>query len=103
MIIDPIDNNRNLGTAISIENLGKFVLASRAFLRNPSKNFFKKPCLLNINTHRIYWHAGAGKDSEDTFDRYEEQKKLLGSEATEIDKKIKKEVDDLWKKQLEKQ
>jgi len=43
VIIDPIDNNRNLGTAISIENLGKFVLASRAFLRNPSKNFFKKP------------------------------------------------------------
>jgi len=43
VIIDPIDDNRNLGTAISIENLGKFVLASRAFLRNPSKNFFKKP------------------------------------------------------------
>ena len=68
-----------------------------------SKNFFKKPCLLNVNTHRIYWHAGAGKDSEDTFDRYEEQKKLLGSEATEIDKRVKKQVDDLWKKQLEKQ
>ena len=68
-----------------------------------SKNLFRKPCLLNINTHRIYWHAGAGKDSEDTFDRYEEQKKLLGSKASEIDKRIKKEVDDLWKKQLEKQ
>ena len=22
---------------------------------------FLKPCLLNINTNRIYWHAGAGK------------------------------------------
>jgi len=43
VIIDPVDNNRNLGTAISIDNLGKFVLASRAFLKKPSKKFFKKP------------------------------------------------------------
>ena len=43
VLIDPIDNNRNLGTAISIDNLGKFVLVSRAFLKNPSKKFFKKP------------------------------------------------------------
>jgi len=31
VIIAPVDNNRNLGTAISIDNLGRFVLASRAF------------------------------------------------------------------------
>ena len=43
VIIDPVDNNRNLGTAISMDNLGKFVLASRVFLKNPSKKFFKKP------------------------------------------------------------
>jgi tRNA nucleotidyltransferase (CCA-adding enzyme) len=43
VIIDPIDNNRNLGTAISIDNLGKFVLASRSFLKKPSKKFFNKP------------------------------------------------------------
>jgi tRNA nucleotidyltransferase (CCA-adding enzyme) len=43
VIIDPIDNNRNLGTAISMDNLGRFVLASRAFLKKPSKKFFKKP------------------------------------------------------------
>ena len=43
VIIDPVDNNRNLGTAISIDNLGKFVLASRIFLKKPSKKFFKKP------------------------------------------------------------
>ena len=72
-------------------------------LINCSKNFFKTPCLLNVNTHRIYWHAGSGKDSEDTFDRYEDEKKFLGQEAIEIDKKIKKEVELLWEKQLEKQ
>jgi len=43
VIIDPVDNNRNLGTAISMDNLGKFVLASRVFLKKPSKKFFKKP------------------------------------------------------------
>jgi len=68
-----------------------------------SKDFFKKPCLLNVKTNIIYWHAGAGKDSEDTFDRYEHEKKLLGKLANEIDEKIKKEIENLWKKQLEKQ
>ena len=67
-----------------------------------SETFFKKPCLLNINTNRIYWHAGAGKDSEDTFDRYEEEKKRLGEDALVIDKKVQKEIKNLWKKQLEK-
>jgi len=42
VIIDPIDSNRNLGAAISVESLGKFVLASREFLKKPSKKFFKK-------------------------------------------------------------
>ena len=48
VLIDPIDYNRNLGTAISIDNLGKFVLASRVFLKNPSKKFFKKPVSKHI-------------------------------------------------------
>jgi tRNA nucleotidyltransferase (CCA-adding enzyme) len=41
IIIDPIDSNRNLGTAISAESVGKFILASRAFLKKPSLSFFK--------------------------------------------------------------
>jgi tRNA nucleotidyltransferase (CCA-adding enzyme) len=52
VIIDPVDNNRNLGTAISMDNLGKFVLASRVFLKKPSKKFFKKPvskCIMKNN------------------------------------------------------
>jgi tRNA nucleotidyltransferase (CCA-adding enzyme) len=40
VIIDPIDHNRNLGTAISSESLGKFVLAARSFLEKPSFDFF---------------------------------------------------------------
>ena len=41
VIMDPIDTNRNLAAAISTENIGKFVLACRAFLKKPSLSFFK--------------------------------------------------------------
>ena len=68
-----------------------------------SETFFKKPCLLNVNTNRIYWHAGSGMDGDKTFDRYQEQKKKLGEDAIEIDKRVKNEIEILWKQQLEKQ
>ncbi len=67
-----------------------------------SKFFFKQPCLLNINTNRIYWHAGAGKDSDKTFDRLRSEKKILGTPADLIDHKTKKLIKNLWKKHLEK-
>lgn len=39
-IIDPIDENRNLATAISNENIGKFVMLCRSFEKNPDMEFF---------------------------------------------------------------
>jgi tRNA nucleotidyltransferase (CCA-adding enzyme) len=41
-IIDPVDSRRNLGTAISPESAGRFMLAARAFLERPSIQFFKE-------------------------------------------------------------
>ncbi len=41
IITDPIDSNRNLAAAISNENIGRFILASRTFLQKPSIIFFK--------------------------------------------------------------
>ncbi len=41
IIIDPVDSRRNLGTAISPESAGKFMLAARAFQVRPSLQFFK--------------------------------------------------------------
>ena len=66
------------------------------------KYFFKEPMLLNINTNRLFWHAGAGKDSDKIFDRYLNEKKYLGSIGEKIDGKIKHKVDEIWRKQLEK-
>lgn len=42
IIIDPVDRRRNLGTAISPESVGRFVLAARAFLASPSLQFFRE-------------------------------------------------------------
>ena len=41
IIIDPIDNKRNLGTAISTESVGRMILAARRFVTEPDIRFFK--------------------------------------------------------------
>jgi len=41
VIMDPIDDQRNLAAAISTENIGKFILVCREFLKKPSASFFK--------------------------------------------------------------
>ena len=47
IIIDPVDPRRNLGAAISHESVTKFVLASRNFLKDPSRDFFTNSFKLN--------------------------------------------------------
>jgi TPP-dependent pyruvate/acetoin dehydrogenase alpha subunit len=72
-------------------------------IKNHMHCVFDGPILLNINTHRKFWHSGAGIDDENIFDRYEEEKKLLGSRAEEIHRQTKIKVENVWKKQLDKQ
>jgi len=67
------------------------------------QNVFNTPMLLNIRTHRKFWHSGAGIDDENIFDRYNEQMSILGAEAEQIHAETKKYVEDVWQKQLEKQ
>ena len=71
-------------------------------IKNNLNNVFKKPLLLNINTNRKYWHAGAGIDDK-SFDRYENEMNNLGEESRVIHNQIKLEIKKLWEKQLEKQ
>jgi tRNA nucleotidyltransferase (CCA-adding enzyme) len=52
IIIDPIDSNRNLGSAISPESLSRFIFGARVFLKKPSINFFSinsKKDLINFD------------------------------------------------------
>jgi hypothetical protein len=64
--------------------------------------FFKEPMLLNINTNRLFWHAGAGIDSDKTFDRFNSILKTLGPKAKLENDKINKKISKLWKKTYEK-
>ena len=43
VVMDPIDKQRNLTAAISTENMGRFVLLCRKFLKEPSLSCFKTP------------------------------------------------------------
>jgi TPP-dependent pyruvate/acetoin dehydrogenase alpha subunit len=72
-------------------------------IKKKSKYFFKKPTLLNINTKRLFWHSGAGIDSDRIFDRYKSLKQALGAEGERIHEKSKKNIDNLWKKMSVKQ
>lgn len=53
VIIDPIDSNRNLAAAISDENIGKFILISRAFKEKPNIGFFK---IKKSRTSNKFWN-----------------------------------------------
>jgi pyruvate dehydrogenase E1 component alpha subunit len=69
-------------------------------IRRHLEDVFDGPMLLNINTTRKYWHAGAGQDGN-YFDRYEDELKFLGDEAIKIDLENKQLVEKLWQQQLE--
>ena len=61
IIIDPVDSNRNLGTAISSESLSRFIFGARAFLKNPSINFFS---ISNSNKNIINYDKNLKNVSE---------------------------------------
>tara|TARA_B100000886_G_C20201620_1_gene398570 strand:- start:155 stop:664 length:510 start_codon:yes stop_codon:yes gene_type:complete len=85
-------------------NLNAYQVSDDPFeLREKLSYAFTKPLLLNVNTHRLFWHAGAGMDSEDTFDRYKCEMESIGDEAKEIHFKTKNLIEETWQKQLEKQ
>ena len=60
---------------------------------------FSKPALINVNTHRKFWHSGAGIDDPNIYDRHKVEFKKIDN-ADLIDKENEKLVDELWKIQL---
>lgn len=40
IVIDPVDKGRNVASAVKINRLGEFIIASRLFLKDPSMKFF---------------------------------------------------------------
>lgn len=110
------DNNLSILTEKKMRRSWSLAKVSRAFgmksyeveddpneIKKAMKGAFKSPMLLNINTHRKFWHSGAGIDDENTFDRYLEEMKSLGDTAKLIDQEANREVQRAWQIQLEKQ
>lgn len=86
-----------LGFNMKASNISDDPLVIEAFLKDYN---FEYPMLLNINTHRKYWHSGAGQDGNE-FDRYENELKSLGDEGKKIDEENKLFIEKLWQQQLE--
>ena len=110
------DNNLSILTEKKVRRNWSMVDVAEAFklrasditddpieIRNALGGVFEEPMLLNINTHRKFWHSGAGIDDENIFDRYQHEMNLLGSEAKGIHEYYKKEVTKRWQQQLDKQ
>lgn len=108
------DNNLSILTEKKIrrdwemDKVGKgFNIESYNITDNPREiykiknKFFKKPLLININTHRLFWHAGAGQDSSKIFDRFKNEKKQLGILGDRIYLRNKNDLEKLWQKRLE--
>lgn len=112
------DNNLSILTEKSVRRNWSMVEVTRGFGMNAhnmkdSPNYisnvfkiskvFKKPLLFNINTIRKYWHAGAGIDDPNVFDRYEDEMKDLGQQAVDIHEETKIYVRRVWEEQLNQQ
>ena len=110
------DNNLSILTEKKVRRTWDLPTVSRAFgltahnlndnpneIRNAVADVFSEPMLLNINTHRKFWHSGAGIDDENTFDRYANEMDVLGDPAIEIDQRAREKVQRAWQIQLEKQ
>src|SRR5690606_20193418 len=42
IVVDPVDSNRNVAAALSLQKMSEFVVASRNFLKKPSTSYFKE-------------------------------------------------------------
>jgi pyruvate dehydrogenase E1 component alpha subunit len=62
-----------------------------------SKDLIYKPCLFNVRTNRLFWHAGAGIDDPNTFDR---QKQYISKYGRTILNEADVEAKKVWKKCL---
>jgi len=61
----------------------------------------ERPMLLNVRTHRLFWHAGAGIDSTDIFDRHKAFGARVGADwAAGVNERSRKTVEEAWARNL---
>jgi len=64
-------------------------------------NEFIKPLVINFRTNRLFWHAGAGIDDPNVFDRHKVVAKKIGATISDqINIESKEIVEEAWKKYI---
>ena len=53
VVIDPVDDTRNVASAVSDRQLSMFIAASRVFLENPTTGFFMKRPVKQMTYHQL--------------------------------------------------
>ncbi len=53
VVIDPVDKNRNVASAVSTTTVSRFILAARTFLQNPTTDFFRKRAVRQLTYHQL--------------------------------------------------
>ncbi|NCP98292.1 CCA tRNA nucleotidyltransferase [archaeon] len=53
VVIDPIDDTRNVASAVSLKQLSLFIASSRKFLENPSIDFFNTKVIPKVTYHQL--------------------------------------------------
>ena len=53
VVIDPVDSNRNVSSAVSERQLNVFIAASRVFIENPNKDLFLKTINKQMSYHQL--------------------------------------------------
>ena len=88
VILDPVDQARNLGSAISTENVAKLVLRFRRFLSRPSLAYFREIRAIVRRSDRILEEKSSEslvKDFHHFFqNRKEERRHTLGTAEEEL-------------------
>ena len=88
VIIDPIDRNRNLGAAISMDNVTNFILVARNFLKKNSTSYFKektrKRFSNELNANMLFVHFKYKKRSDDII--YGQIKRATTSIESQLNK-----------------
>jgi len=53
VVVDPVDQGRNVAAAVRQERLNEFVVAARKFLKNPNRMFFYPPEIVALSTEKL--------------------------------------------------
>jgi len=106
------DNNLSIMTEVSVRRSWKISEVAKSFglkvfdinddpkeILSSLNSIKKYPALMNIRTNRLYWHAGAGIDDPNIFDRHKSVCESFNTEfLRELEEQSINEINNIWNK-----